>query len=53
MTDRSQIIRHPDVVHAEFQSIARSLQTIMFKLNELTIQLEQVAGINREMWPSE
>jgi hypothetical protein len=49
MTDRSKIIRHPDVVMAELIAITDSLAALNRRLVELGQQLEQVSAIAYEM----
>lgn len=49
MSDRSQIIRHPQVVCAEMDRIADQISFHTRKLNELQQELGQVSGIAFEM----
>jgi len=49
--DRSKIIRHPDVVTAEFERIADQIAWHRQQLAELEDELRQVTGIAREMMP--
>jgi DNA anti-recombination protein RmuC len=49
MTDRSKIIRHPDVVAAEFERIKNDLHVIAKKLQTLGQELDQVSDIAHEI----
>jgi hypothetical protein len=49
MTDRSRIIRHPDVVMGEFQRITGDLASLRHRIAEAEQELEQVSEIAYEM----
>lgn len=51
MADRSKIIRHRDVIAAEFERISDRIAWLRRELAEAEEELRQVAGIAHEMMP--
>lgn len=53
MTDRSKIIRHPDITYNELDVRASRLRGVANTLNEIADELEQVNQIIFEMFPDD